>query len=86
MYNPCSIGHDPRCKQVKEIVYQREKDVWIVKKACIKKRLFFNYCITNIKMWFWWKVNSVDPSLGYMVRLVLRLISGEHILACHTAR
>ena len=37
-------------------------------------------------MWCWWKVSSVNPSLGYMVRLVLRLISGEHILAFNTAR
>ena len=51
-----------------------------------KKTLIFNYCITNIEMWCWWKVSSVDPSLEYMVRLVLRLISGEYILACNTAR
>ena len=51
-----------------------------------KKTLIFNYFITNIEMWCWWKVRSVNPSLGYMVRLVLRLISWEHILACNTAR
>ena len=86
MYNPCSISHDQRCKQVEKIVYQREKDVWIVRKGMYKNTVIFNYCITNIEMWCWWKVSSVDPSLGYMVRLVLRLISGEHILACNTAR
>ena len=86
MYNLCSTSHDQWCKQVKEIVYQRERDMWIVRKGMYKKTLIFNYCITNIEMWCWWKVSSVNPLLGYMVRLVLRLISGEHILACNTAR
>ena len=45
-----------------------------------KKTLIFNYCITNIEMWCWWKVSSVNPSLGYMVRLVLRLISMISVL------
>ena len=40
MYNPCSISHDQWCKQVKEIVYQRERDMWIVRKGMYKKRLF----------------------------------------------
>ena len=60
--------------------------MWIVRKCMYKKTLIFNYFITNIEMWCWWKVRSVNPSLGYMVRLVLRLISWEHILACNTAR
>ena len=51
-----------------------------------KKTVIFNYCITNIELSCWWKVSSVNPSLGFMARLVLRLISGEHILACNTAR
>ena len=32
------------------------------------------------------KVSGVNLSLEYMVRLVFRLTSGEHILACNTAR
>ena len=42
MYNHCSISHDQWCKQVKEIVYQRERDVWIVKKGMYKKTVIFN--------------------------------------------
>ena len=60
--------------------------MWIVRKGMYKKTVILKYCITNIEMWCWWKVSSVDPSLGYMVRLVVRLISGEHVLACNTAR
>ena len=60
MYNPCSISYDQWCKQVKETVYQKERDVSIVTKGMYKKTVIFNYCITNIEMWCWWKVSSVD--------------------------
>ena len=58
------------------------------KERHVYKTVIFNYCITNIEMWLesWWKVSSVNPSLGYMVRLVLKLITGEQILVCNAAR
>ena len=58
------------------------------KERHVYKTVIFNYCIRNIEMWLesWWKVSSVNPSLGYMVRLVLKLITGEQILVCNAAR
>ena len=67
MYNPCSISHDQWCKQVKKIVYQRERYVWTVRKGM-------------------YSLACLDPSIGYMVRLVLRLISKEYRVACNTTR
>ena len=86
MYNPCSISHDQWCKQVKKIVYQSERYVWTVRKGMYKKTVILNYCITNIEMWCWCEVSSLAPSIGYMVRLVLRLISKEYSVACNTTR
>ena len=48
-----------RLKGVKEMIYQRERDMWIVRKGMYKKIVIFNDCIANIEMWWWWKVRSI---------------------------
>ena len=46
----------------------------------------FRECITSINVSIWWQVSRCRPHLTKAVRVLMRLLSGEHGLACSTVR
>jgi hypothetical protein len=46
----------------------------------------FRGCINSINVSIWWQVSRCRPHLTKAIRVVMRLLSGEHGLACSTVR